>query len=79
MRSNDWDKGSLLSMRTMNFAGSFPYESIAVPVKIIIGEDDTFLLKTAKRVCTCIRLCTPTGLIASAMPTMMASLQWLTG
>ena len=38
-------------MRTMNFAGSFPYESIAVPVKIIIGEDDTFLLKTAMRVC----------------------------
>lgn len=51
MRSHDWDKGSLLSMRTMNFAGSFPYESIAVPVKIIIGEDDTFLLKTSKRVC----------------------------
>ncbi len=52
MRAQDWDKGSLLSMRTMNFAGSFPYESITVPVNIIIGEDDTFLLKTAKRVCT---------------------------
>lgn len=51
MRAQDWDKGSLLSMRTMNFAGSFPYESITVPVNIIIGEEDTFLLKTAKRVC----------------------------
>ena len=50
MRAADWDKGSLLSMRTMNFASSFPYESINVPVDIIIGEDDTFLLKTAKRV-----------------------------
>ena len=50
MRAQDWDKGSLLSMRTMNFAGSFPYESITVPVNIIIGEEDTFLLKTAKRV-----------------------------
>ena len=51
MRAQDWDKGSLLCMRTMNFAGSFPYESITVPVDIIIGEEDTFLLKTAKRVC----------------------------
>jgi hypothetical protein len=52
MRAQDWDKGSLLSMRTMNFASSFPYESITVPVDIIIGEDDTFLLKTARRVCS---------------------------
>ena len=44
--------GSLLSMRTMSFAGSFPYESITVPVNIIIGEEDAFLLKTAKRVCS---------------------------
>ena len=52
MQAQDWDKGSLLSMRTMNFASSFPYESITVPVDIIIGEDDTFLLKTARRVCS---------------------------
>ena len=52
MRAQDWDKGSLLSMRTMNFASSFPYGSITVPVDVIIGEDDTFLLKTARRVCS---------------------------
>ena len=51
MKSQDWDKGSLLSMRTMNFASSFPYESVSVPVRILIGEQDTFLLKTATRVC----------------------------
>ncbi|CAL8466073.1 g5609 [Coccomyxa elongata] len=50
MRSHDWDKGSLLSMRVMSFPSSFPYDSIKVPVHIIIGEDDTFLLKTAKEV-----------------------------
>lgn len=50
MRSHDWDKGALLSMRTMNFPSSFPYDSITAPVHIIIGEDDTFLLKTAKEV-----------------------------
>ena len=66
MRSHDWDKGSLLSMRTMNFAGSFPYESIAVPVRIIIGEDDTFLLKTAKRVGTWLWPCTPSGRVICA-------------
>ena len=69
MRSADWDKGSLLSMRTMTFAGSFPYGSIAVPVKIIIGEDDTFLLKIAKRVCTRIRPCTAIGTMNTAMQT----------
>lgn len=50
MRSHDWDKGSLLSMRVMSFPSSFPYDSISVPVHVIIGEDDTFLLKTAKEV-----------------------------
>ena len=71
MRAQDWDKGSLLSMRTMNFAGSFPYESITVPVNIIIGEEDTFLLKTAKRVYSfpakLVRLCkcTPSRLLHS--------------
>ncbi len=50
MRSHNWDRGALLSMRTMSFLSSFPYETITVPVHIIIGEDDTFLLKTAKEV-----------------------------
>lgn len=50
MRSHDWDRGSLLSMRTMSFPSSFPYDSISVPVQIIIGEDDTYLFKTAQQV-----------------------------
>ena len=50
MRSHDWDRGALLSMRTMSFASSFPYDSITVPVQIIIGEDDSFLLRTATEV-----------------------------
>ncbi len=57
MRAQDWDKGSLLSMRTMNFASFFPYESITVPVDIIIGEDDAFLLKIARRVCSLVLHC----------------------
>ncbi len=50
MRSHDWDRGMLLSMRTMSFPDAFPYEAIAAPVQIIIGADDTFLLKTATKV-----------------------------
>ena len=51
MRANDWDRGSLLSMRSMTFPSEFPYDTITVPVLILIGERDTFLLKTAKQVC----------------------------
>lgn len=50
MRSHDWDRGMLLSMRSTSFPESFPYQTITVPVKIIIGEKDTFLLKTANKV-----------------------------
>jgi hypothetical protein len=50
MRSHDWDRGSLLSLRAMSFPSAYPYESIAVPVLTLIGEKDAFLLKTAQRV-----------------------------
>lgn len=50
MRSNDWDRGSLLSLRAMSFPSAYPYEAISVPVLTLIGEKDTFLLKTAQRV-----------------------------
>lgn len=50
MRSHDWDRGSLLSLRAMSFPGAYPYETVSVPVLTLIGEKDTFLLKTAQRV-----------------------------
>jgi hypothetical protein len=50
MRSHDWDRGMLLSMRSWSSPEAFPYEVVSVPVQIIIGEDDAFLLKTAVKV-----------------------------
>ena len=52
MRSDNWDRGSLLSLRAMSFPGTYPYERIIQPVLTIIGENDKFLLKTAQRVRT---------------------------
>ena len=68
MRSHNWDRGALLSMRTMSFPSSFPYDTITVPVHIIIGEDDTFLLKTAKEVRSSFCLYLSPDLLSRSVP-----------
>ena len=53
MRSDNWDRGSLLSLRAMSFPSAYPYERVTQPVLTIIGENDKFLLKTAQQVRIC--------------------------
>lgn len=50
LRAHDWDRGALLSFRAMKRPDALPYEAVQQPVLVVIGSQDSMLLKSTKRV-----------------------------
>ncbi|KAK9821989.1 hypothetical protein WJX81_003986 [Elliptochloris bilobata] len=50
LRSHDWDRGALLSFRAMRRPNALPYEAVTQPVLVVIGSQDSMLLKSTKKV-----------------------------
>jgi hypothetical protein len=50
LRAHDWDRGALLSFRAMKRPEALPYEAVTQPVLLVIGSQDSMLLKSTHKV-----------------------------
>jgi hypothetical protein len=57
LRAHDWDRGALLSFRAMKRPEALPYEAVTQPVLLVIGSQDSMLLKSTHKVRLLLRQC----------------------